>query len=1437
MTRYLVTLVRNFVGLILFAAIAAGGASAQNDNPGPKSPPDVSKLIQQLKSLDTQERVHAAREFEKIKPLPPEAIKPLVEMLRTAPYNEAQYAIKALSGAGPRAIPPLAALANTGNEPAVWTLGRMAFSEPAAWPVLVGLFKSDFSGIRSAAASGLANAGPPVVPLLVKALTDDDPHTRAGAADTLAHMGHMPANSVGVRYSKPEDLAPAAPQLAKLLSDPDAEVRDHAALALAYADPSDERAVPILAHLSDRGPRFEVNAALRSMGNTAKGAIPAVERVLTGPCQEGSCQEGACAVCDDAVSTLVKIGGSAACAPLSQVVARDRDDRVRGTAANAMVEMSPVCPQTIPTLVAILGKRPRPSFASFALTKLGNPAVPALLAALNSGNLYVRGDALVALAGIKSLAPEAGHALIVALRDERLDLNSRQGAVTSLAEIKPLTPYAVDGLTLALKDQRFDLHSRQVAVEALADLKPLTPDAVNGLMLALKDKSNTISSTAAKALQGQRGEAGRAALAELKREQLIEAQRSKPDTRSYSKEELIATIQDPDLEYPLSLKYLVPILPVPAPIDEAPFVVTDHAGQDSTERLTFWKKTSAGRYQKLQVMDGDPDNQEHFDAPITFEAIVQVTTAAAHQSEEREFFVEIPVEWYRGGEERLFAVDSDCLHSVEIESPDEMVPDPKQIPLKYQTASGGPALGSYHRLDWSFPVSNEGDAMCCPSGGEVSGTFKIVKDGTKTPPTWKMVVETAKFSGPSEAASKRLAEISPLIGDVKSSNLQQRRDALQKLSNTEPLPPEAIPALAEAAKSLDPTEPLPAATYTPGQGARNGVAAGIPMPLGISQAGGISRGGQQSCEIAIGALGRAARRDPTVGPILIDALKGCSSPKLAADQLAMIGPSVVPLLAKALKDKDPRVRAGAAHALGQMVKPPLVVWSSPDQPFGTRTGQAASASAADLAPAAPGLAEALQDPDSSVRNQAAIALALVAPNDKRAVPILVQLLEGADKPLREAALAALDGMGESAKDAVPAVERVLATDKDSHAAGQAAHVLGSTAGAAACEPLAHAIADSKDNFVRESAVAAMGRLWPACPQTIPTLMGTFGGGFDSLAYLSGLELGKIGKPAIPALTAALKSTDLKTRQAAAQAFVRMNAPLTPEAVDALTVALGDKDSAVRSRAAGSLHNAGGAAEQAAHAEEKREEEAEEAAHPQPHIPPAPKFSTGQIIAPIPPDANHKYPLKLALFAPIAGYAVTVHTGKDRPERLVFWKVADDKYQKVVLMESDPDSGEHFQVPTSFSPIKVWERFVEVPTVGPRGVTDRVLQIDDHEDQWQGVEIESPEDWYKDKLAPSETVRHPGRNFFSDDGLEFEFQIWNSNDQDCCPTAGQVTGTYKIVRAEPSLAGAPVIRAVSVGGQYRAFSVTVTRAGVPLAAPVSKAGQTLGERPSAERHQY
>lgn len=48
------------------------------------------------------------------------------------------------------------------------------------------------------------------------------------------------------------------------------------------------------------------------------------------------------------------------------------------------------------------------------------------------------------------------------------------------------------------------------------------------------------------------------------------------------------------------------------------------------------------------------------------------------------------------------------------------------------------------------------------------------------------------------------------------------------------------------------------------------------------------------------------------------------------------------------------------------------------------------------------------------------------------------------------------------------------------------------------------------------------------------------------------------------------------------------------------------------------------------------------------------------------------------------------------------------------------------------------------------------------------------------IHPDEGVWKPPHYLFSDEGLEFEFGIWGKDDANCCPTAGYVTGTCKIV---------------------------------------------------------
>ena len=66
---------------------------------------------------------------------------------------------------------------------------------------------------------------------------------------------------------------------------------------------------------------------------------------------------------------------------------------------------------------------------------------------------------------------------------------------------------------------------------------------------------------------------------------------------------------------------------------------------------------------------------------------------------------------------------------------------------------------------------------------------------------------------------------------------------------------------------------------------------------------------------------------------------------------------------------------------------------------------------------------------------------------------------------------------------------------------------------------------------------------------------------------------------------------------------------------------------------------------------------------------------------------------------------------------------------------------------------------------------------------QEVRVVSPAETYKSRLEDGEDVRQGVRSRFSKAGLYFEFYIWKQDDANCCPSAGKVNGTYKLVREE------------------------------------------------------
>lgn len=55
------------------------------------------------------------------------------------------------------------------------------------------------------------------------------------------------------------------------------------------------------------------------------------------------------------------------------------------------------------------------------------------------------------------------------------------------------------------------------------------------------------------------------------------------------------------------------------------------------------------------------------------------------------------------------------------------------------------------------------------------------------------------------------------------------------------------------------------------------------------------------------------------------------------------------------------------------------------------------------------------------------------------------------------------------------------------------------------------------------------------------------------------------------------------------------------------------------------------------------------------------------------------------------------------------------------------------------------------------------------------------EFYQGKLLPGEMVAKGEYNEFNNQGLFFHFAIWKKDDGNCCPTAGQVDGAYKLER--------------------------------------------------------
>jgi HEAT repeat protein len=384
---------------------------------------DTAQLLQQLHDRNIQKQRDASKALSNIEPVSSETLQTMITIVEaTGGDNQVRdYAQSAICNAGTAAIPTLQRWVQTGGflrQIGVNLLGCLAPKTPDVWPMLIDIYKKD----RYAdAMTGLAYVGKPVLALLFDQLRGRDPEMRKGALraiDTMAGWSQMRARGQreGKNRIEPKDLDPVVPELTGALKDSDPETQSYAAFALHFADPTDLRVLPIFIRLvmegdgSSEGSAIEV---LQEMGSAAKPAIPALEHALA--------KDQHSYIRTSAGKALVKIEGVGACSALENARAHDPDNR--SNLLRTILGINPPCPNLTQVLIANLGEQP-PSDSVSPLSEIGAAAVPALASALKSSNLYVRQNAVEALAGIKPISPDAIQALTAALKDPNSDVRS-----------------------------------------------------------------------------------------------------------------------------------------------------------------------------------------------------------------------------------------------------------------------------------------------------------------------------------------------------------------------------------------------------------------------------------------------------------------------------------------------------------------------------------------------------------------------------------------------------------------------------------------------------------------------------------------------------------------------------------------------------------------------------------------------------------------------------------------------------------------------------------------------------------------------------------------------------------------------------------------------------------------------------------------------------
>ncbi len=419
---------------------------------------DVGQLIEQLQSDDDDVQSAAAAALAELGDGAAPAVETLIAQLKDNDPEVRAHSARALGMIGNPAVvaaEPLAEL--VADEDATvrrMAVGALANIKPGAdqvVPLMIKMLSDADPQVLALATHSLAEAGPSVVPAMIKAMEDEQ--TVYFAILVLAELG--------------PDAKEAVPALAQALSHEDAEVRHEAAQALRAIGPGASAAVPDLVKSLDDKQIAVLLPSVLALGSIGPGAIDAADKLRS--FSQGD--DDLLKVC--ALWAIEKIEPDdqrlkTETVPALVNLLLNEDPNVRNAAAFAVLQLEPGSEVVAPLFAEAFGKASEEARVDMisAIASLGGQAVPRLVVGLEYPN--VRRQIIEVLGEMGPEAAEAVPALLKHVDDE--DPATRADIFVTLGHIGPAAKAATEAATKALQDSEQEVQSS--AVYALGSIGP-----------------------------------------------------------------------------------------------------------------------------------------------------------------------------------------------------------------------------------------------------------------------------------------------------------------------------------------------------------------------------------------------------------------------------------------------------------------------------------------------------------------------------------------------------------------------------------------------------------------------------------------------------------------------------------------------------------------------------------------------------------------------------------------------------------------------------------------------------------------------------------------------------------------------------------------------------------------------------------------------------